>query len=195
MENSVMDLKESIRKINSSLEKQGSIAVQKKPSIGSRPALYGYRPQVVFDTVNNFLGPLGWKHDVDFSECTEKQAVVKVAVSIQNRTSVQFGEAQIVKNDKGSALKGAVTDGIQKALSLFGIGSKAYRGELKDVFDSKVSQIEISTGFESMIEVAKEQARIGIEEGRSWWRQNLAHIQVLSNEERKELVSILGGGK
>ena len=185
-----------VQAVNQLLADAGPAAVQKfaKLKLTGRD-IYGYQPQRVFDAMNEIFGSDGWSHTIEEIIVHEKQIIARINVSISNRTSVQFGEHRVMAGDVGSAYKSAVTDGIQKALSLFGIGSKAYRGELKDVFDNKVSQTEINTGFESMIEVAKEQARIGIEEGRAWWRQNLAHIQILSNEERKKLVSVLGSGK
>jgi hypothetical protein len=184
-----------IQAINKLLDDQGAAAVQKKPSVGSKPALYGYRPQLVMDSVNEVLGPLGWSHDVKIIEFNERQAIVEVSVAIESRISVQFGEAQIVKGDKGSAAKGAVTDGIQKALSLFGVGSKAYRGELEAVFNSKISETVVDDKFEAMVEAAKVQAKISVEAGRVWWRQNLAQIKILSEEQRKELVEILADKK
>jgi len=42
----------------------------------------------------------------------------------------------------GDALKGAVTDAIQKGLSLFSIGRKAYRGELKELLPRREQERE-----------------------------------------------------
>ena len=41
---------------------------------------------------------------------------------------------QIVKGNVGDAQKGAITDAIQKCMSLLSIGSDAYKGLLKHVF-------------------------------------------------------------
>jgi hypothetical protein len=97
--------------------------------------------------------------------------------------------------DKGSACKSAVTDGIQKALSLFGVGAPAYRGELKVVFDNKVSETKPDDDYEALKDAATKASDKGLEEGRAWWRQNLVHIQVLTKEQRGELVGILGDKK
>ena len=187
---------EKVKAINKLLTDQGAIAVQKKPSIGSRPALYGYRPMCVFDAVNEVLGPLGWNHTIDNIEYSERQAIVRVSVSIEGRHSYQFGEAQIVKGDKGSAAKGAVTDALQKALSLFGIGAAAYRGELETVYNAKqsytVKSDESSLGYRHTISLFEVARKITDKEtGRTFWRENLKNIDLLTNDERTELVKIL----
>ena len=180
---------EKVETINKLLADQGATAVQKKPSIGSRPALYGYRPMCVFDAVNEVLGPLGWDHTIDDIEYTERQAIVRASVSIEGRHSYQFGEAQIVKGDRGSAAKGAVTDALQKALSLFGIGAAAYRGELETVYNTKKSQTIESDKAGPLFEAARK--ILTKEEGRILWKKNLKNINLLSRDERAELVKIL----
>ena len=180
---------EKVKAINKLLADQGAAVVQKKPSIGSRPALYGYRPMCVFEAVNEVLGPLGWGHTIDNIEYSERQAIVKVSVSIEGRHSYQFGEAQIVKGDKGSAAKGAVTDALQKALSLFGIGAAAYRGELETVYNAKQSHTVKSDESISLFEAARKIK--SKEEGRIFWTKNLKNINLLTVEERTELVKIL----
>ena len=180
---------EKVKAINKLLADQGAIAVQKKPSIGSRPALYGYRPMCVFEAVNEVLGPLGWNHTIDNLEYTERQAIVRVSVSIESRHSYQFGEAQIVKGDKGSAAKGAVTDALQKALSLFGIGAAAYRGELETVYNAKESDTVESDESGSLFEAARK--ILTKEAGRIFWKENIQTINKLSKDERTGLVRIL----
>ena len=180
---------EKVKAINKLLADQGAIAVQKKPSIGSRPALYGYRPMCVFEAVNEVLGPLGWNHTIDNLEYTERQAIVRVSVSIESRHSYQFGEAQIVKGDKGSAAKGAVTDALQKALSLFGIGAAAYRGELETVYNAKQSYTVKSDKSGLLFEAARK--IMNKEAGRTFWKENLKDINLLTIEERTELIKII----
>jgi hypothetical protein len=184
-----------ISEINKVLADRGARAVQKKPGLGNRPALYGYLPQVVFDAVNQVVGPENWSSVVNEHFLNERQVVVLVTVKMFETERTQFGESGIVKGDEGSAHKGAVTDAIQKAFALFGIGSAAYRGELKDVFDGKVSQTETDDDFETLKVDAFKASSIGIEEGRAWWRQNLNYIQALTKEQRGELVEILGAKK
>jgi hypothetical protein len=186
-----------VEAINKLLADQGAVVVQKKPELGNRPALYGYLPQAVFSAVNAVTS---FDSTITFFEFIEKQAIAQAVVTINGVSHSQFGEAQIVISkkgnaDKGSAIKGAVTDAIQKALALFGIGDQAYLGKLKDIFDGKVSQTEIDDDFETLKDAATKAAEIGLEKGRAWWRQNLAYIQVLTKEQREELVKILGAKK
>ena len=46
----------------------------------------------------------------------------------------QTGQMQIIKKNVGDAMKGAITDALQKCLSLLSIGSDAYRGLLRKVY-------------------------------------------------------------
>jgi hypothetical protein len=184
-----------VEAINKLLADQGAAVVQKKPGLGNRPALYGYLPQAVFSAVN-IVTP--FDSTITFFEFMEKQAIAQVVVTISGVSHSQFGEAQIVVSkagnaDKGSAAKGAVTDAVQKALALFGIGDQAYLGKLETVFNAKTSHLVLDDNFENLKKTAIDASNIGIEEGRAWWRQNLAHIQVLTKEQREELVKILAG--
>lgn len=181
-----------VKAINRILEDQGARVVQEKPGLGNMSPLYGYLPQAVFDAVASVIS---FSNTVDHFEFTEKQAMALVTVVIDQITHTQFGESRIVKGDRGSAAKGAVTDAIQKALALFGIGSRAYRGELKDVFNKKVSHTVVDDNYEVLKTAASEASNIGIEEGRAWWRQHLNYIQALTKEQRAELVEILGAKK
>jgi hypothetical protein len=47
------------------------------------------------------------------------------------------GQMQIVKGNVGDAQKGAITDAIQKCMSLLSIGSDAYKGLLKNVYHKR----------------------------------------------------------
>ena len=182
-----------INEINKVLADHGARAVQKKPGLGNRPALYGYLPQIVFDTVNQIVGPENWSSTVNEHFPNERQVVVLVTVKMFETERTQFGESGIVKGDEGSAHKGAVTDAIQKALALFGIGSAAYRGELKNVFDGKVSMTLDAHNLAPL------QAQIGElktrAEATAWWKINLEKIQTLSAEDRGKIVKALGDKK
>jgi recombination DNA repair RAD52 pathway protein len=189
-----MDMYNKVQKVNQLLTAQGAAAVQKFAKLKSTGRdIYGYQPQKVFDAVNQVFGADGWTHKIMNIYKEEKQIIIAISVTLGKRTSEQFGEHRIMGGDIGSAYKSAVTDGIQKALSLFGIGAKAYRGELGAVFNNKVSETKTDIAFEDLKEAAKIQAAIDIEAGRAWWRQNLTHVNELSAEQRKELVKILAG--
>ncbi|MBU1568146.1 MAG: RAD52 family DNA repair protein [Proteobacteria bacterium] len=134
-------------KVNELLEAQGKKVVQ-EIIIGNKPARYGFKPQYVIDAVNEIFGPDNWHYQLHNTELfttdeNNNSGQVVVSVELFLRTSpdsdffsrgIQFGQSQIVYGNVGDAKKGAVTDAIQKNLSLFSIGKAAYRGELEAVF-------------------------------------------------------------
>jgi hypothetical protein len=188
-----MAMYNKVKAINKLLEEQGATVIQKKPGLGNRPALYGYIPQAVFDAVASVVN---FSNKINHFEFTDKQAIAQVTVTIEEISHTQFGESQVVTikssgfSDVGSALKGAVTDATQKALALFGIGTKAYRGELKAVFDGKVSQT-ITRDIYALLKDEAEKLK-SREVGRKWWQNNLDKIKKISQEDRVELVDMLG---
>lgn len=100
---------------------------------------YGYRPQYVFDAVNTIIGPENWRYEVLSREIFDAQAVVEVRLFIQTDAEwickgSQTGQMQIIKSNVGDAYKGAITDALQKCLSLLSIGCDAYKGLLKEVY-------------------------------------------------------------
>jgi len=100
---------------------------------------YGYRPQYVFDAINEVLFPENWRYEVLTKEIYEAQAVVEVKLFIRCSgewfcKGSQVGQMNIVKGNVGDAYKGAITDAIQKNFSLLSIAQDAYRGLLKSVF-------------------------------------------------------------
>jgi hypothetical protein len=184
---------DKVKAINKLLEDQGAVVVQKKPGLGNRPALYGYIPQAVFDAV---ASTVEYTNKVNHFEFTDKQAIAQVTVTIEGISHTQFGESRVVTikssdfSDIGSALKGAVTDGTQKALALFGVGAKAYRGELGAVFNGKVSTTIIDDEYELLKAEAEKQTDRKI--SLKWWKDNLEGIKKTSQDNRDELVKILG---
>ena len=196
-------LTEKISKINELLDSKGARAVQKKPGLGNRPELFGYIPQFVFDAVSEVLGADSWSHTVDEHFHTDKQAVVRVTVTIGGASHTQFGESQIIRGDTGSALKGAVTDAVQKCLALFGIGGKAYRGELKPVFQAGTSislvDAESPSEFSQLCREAralnKGSGKPDLEQGRVFWKKCMAtgRLKGLSETEKTQLAKILRG--
>ena len=133
-----------VEKIDSLLDKEGTSAVQEVPGRGR--TLFGYKPQFVIDALNQVVGANSWGYEVlDHSvEKVENKkgetrflAYVKLRLWVVDRGSAKevFGGSE--NYTPGDALKGAVTDAIQKGLSLFSIGRKAYRGELKELLPQK----------------------------------------------------------
>lgn len=100
---------------------------------------YGYRPQYVFDSVNEFLGPENWRYELIKEEIFENQAVaeVKLFLKVDGEwfcKGSHKGQMQIVKGNVGDAQKGAITDAIQKCMSLLSIGCDSYKGLLKNTY-------------------------------------------------------------
>ena len=137
-------LQEQIQAINQRLRAYGIEAVQEirmtdrdGKTIGQ--VKYGYRPQYVFDSVNEVLGPENWRYELTREEIFDNQAVAEVRLFVRVDgdwlcKGSHKGQMQIVKGNVGDAQKGAITDAIQKCMSLLSIGSDAYKGLLKHVF-------------------------------------------------------------
>lgn len=143
-------LQEQIQAINQRLRAYGIEAVQEirmtdrdGKTIGQ--VKYGYRPQYVFDSVNEVLGPENWRYELTREEIFENQAVAEVRLFVRVDgdwlcKGSHKGQMQIVKGNVGDAQKGAITDAIQKCMSLLSIGSDAYKGLLKHVFQPSSSR-------------------------------------------------------
>jgi hypothetical protein len=139
-------LKEKIDLINERLRSFGIEAVQEIKMTGKDGKVigqvkYGYRPQYVFDSVNEFLEPENWRYELTREEIFDSQAVaeVKLYLKIDGEwfcKGSQKGQMQIVKGNVGDAQKGAITDAIQKCMSLLSIGSDSYKGLLIKVYQA-----------------------------------------------------------
>jgi hypothetical protein len=139
-------LKEKINQINERLRSFGKEAVQEIKMTGKDGKVigqvkYGYRPQYVFDSVNEFIGPENWKYELTKEEIFDTQAVaeVKLFLKVDGEwlcKGSQKGQMQIVKGNVGDAQKGAITDAIQKCMSLLSIGSDSYKGLLIKVYQA-----------------------------------------------------------
>ena len=137
-------LQEKISSINDRLRLFGVEAVQEikmtdKDGKVIGQVKYGYRPQYVFDSVNEFLGPENWRYELGKEEIFDNQAVaeVKLYLKVDGEwfcKGSHKGQMQIVKGNVGDAQKGAITDAIQKCMSLLSIGCDSYKGLLKNVY-------------------------------------------------------------
>jgi hypothetical protein len=137
-------LQEQIQSINERLRSFGNEAIQeiKMTDKGGNQIgqiKYGFRPQYVFDSVNEVLGPENWRYELTKEEIFETQAVAEVRLFVKIDgdwlcKGSHKGQMQIVKGNVGDAQKGAITDAIQKCMSLLSIGSDAYKGLLKNVY-------------------------------------------------------------
>ena len=137
-------LQEQIQSINERLRSFGNEAIQeiKMTDKGGNQIgqiKYGFRPQYVFDSVNEVLGPENWRYELTKEEIFGTQAVAEVRLFVKIDgdwlcKGSHKGQMQIVKGNVGDAQKGAITDAIQKCMSLLSIGSDAYKGLLKNVY-------------------------------------------------------------
>jgi len=144
-----MMLSDKISAINNMLRGFGSSAVQKiemKNKDGQIIGMvrYGYKPQYVFDAVNQIIGPENWRYELVKEEIFENQAVAEVKLFLNTDTDwlckgSHKGQMQIIKGNVGDAQKGAITDAIQKCFSLVSIGCDAYRGLLSAVYNATSS--------------------------------------------------------
>jgi hypothetical protein len=137
-------LTEKIHEINELIRSFGRAAVQKIDFGGQ--IRYGYRPQYVFDAVNQIIKPENWRYELIKEEIYENQAVAEVKLFLKTDADEWFckgshkGQMNIVKGNVGDAQKGAITDALQKCLSLCSIGQDAYRGLLETVYNSRSPQ-------------------------------------------------------
>ena len=146
-------LHEKISQINERLRSLGIEAIQEikmtdKDGKVIGQVKYGYRPQYVFDSVNEFLGPENWRYELSKEEIFENQAVseVKLFLKVDNDwlcKGSQKGQMQIVKGNVGDAQKGAITDAIQKCMSLLSIGCDSYKGLLKNVYQNNPHRVPV----------------------------------------------------
>ncbi len=139
-------LTKQVEEINAQLRSFGRAAVQEIKMMKDGQVIgqirYGYKPQYVFDAVNSVLLPENWRYEVVSKEIFDNQVVAEVRLFIRVKDDEwickgsQTGQMQIVKGNVGDSYKGAITDAIQKCLSLLSIGTDAYRGLLREVYFS-----------------------------------------------------------
>ncbi|MBA3006693.1 MAG: hypothetical protein KJ900_05265 [Proteobacteria bacterium] len=143
-------LTEKINATNNMLRDSGSNAIQKiemKDREGKviGQIRYGYKPQYVFDAVNQIIGPENWRYELIKEEIFENQAVAEVKLFL--KTDAEWlckgshkGQMGIVRGNVGDAQKGAITDAIQKCFSLISVGQDAYRGLLGNIYKPNSQQ-------------------------------------------------------
>lgn len=134
---------QQVEAINAQLRAFGREAVQEIKMMKDGQVIgqvrYGYKPQYVFDAVNSVLLPENWRYEVLSKEIHDNQVVAEVKLFLRVEgewlcKGSQTGQMQIIKMNVGDAMKGAITDALQKCLSVLSIGSDAYRGLLGKVY-------------------------------------------------------------
>ena len=143
--NKELTITQQVEAINAQLRAFGREAVQEIKMMKDGQVIgqvrYGYKPQYVFDAVNNVLLPENWRYEVVSKEIFDNQVVAEVKLFLRAGDEwfckgSQTGQMQIIKKNVGDAMKGAITDALQKCLSLLSIGSDAYKGLLREVYQS-----------------------------------------------------------
>lgn len=136
-------LKDMVAEINNLLSSYGKEAIQQTKmekdgrTIGK--IKYGFKPQYVFNAINEVIGPENWRYEAQKYELFEQQAVIetKLFIRIDGEWLLkgsQFGQMQVVRGNVGDALKGAITDSLQKAFSLISVGKDSYGGKLETLW-------------------------------------------------------------
>lgn len=139
-------LKEMVNEINARLAGYGIEAIQQTKMEKSGQVIgkikYGYKPQYVFDAINEVIGPENWRYEAQKPDIVDQptpQAVIETKLFIRLNgewllKGSHYGQMQIVRGNVGDALKGAITDSIQKAFSLISVGKDAYSGKLESLW-------------------------------------------------------------
>ena len=155
-------MKNKVDEINNKLRSYGGAATQEVNK--GYKKFYGYKPQYVFDAVNEFVGPGNWSNKVLETRIDGEWASASVAVTMLGTTREQWGTAQIMKGNIGDGIKGSITDAIQKCFALMSIGCDAYRGELEKVYGKPAPQDTSSLLDKLMTEVHSAAKRLGTSE-------------------------------
>lgn len=142
-----INLNEQVRKINDQLRQHGKAAVQEIKMVNREGKTvgqikYGYKPQFVFDAVNDVIGAENWRYELIKEEIFDNQAVAEVKLYLKNDgdwfcKGSQKGNSQIVKANVGDAQKGAITNALMKCFSLVSVGADAYKGLLESVYKGR----------------------------------------------------------
>ena len=130
-----------VEEINRKLDSKGIRIIQERQQQGR--TIYGLKSQAVIDAVNEILGE-NWGYSIIESNVKELQSEkmsfyayvrVNVFIDINGRRIERESYGGSRNSNIGDAIKGATTDAITKALSMFSIGRKAYEGELQEYMD------------------------------------------------------------
>lgn len=143
---------QKVEQVNEKLRSYGKEAVQEIKMMKDGKVIgqikYGYRPQYIFDAVNEFIGVENWRYEVLKNEQTGNQMIATVDVYMRieagpdgwiNKGS-QLGHMNVIQGNVGDALKGAITAAIQKGMSLWSIGSDAFKGKLETIWNATSGQ-------------------------------------------------------
>jgi len=128
-------MNEFIKKVNELLDSYGSEAIQKYDA--GYDTLWGYSPAYVFRAVREAGGIIRLTRILEHAESKEDKswtawAVVEATLRTPDGEVITLQHAGNSRSNTaaGEALKGAITNALEKALSVIGVGEKAYMGLL-----------------------------------------------------------------
>jgi len=119
--------KEAVQVYEAFKDRQGNVVKE----------LIGYKPQYIFERLNNIWGYTGWNYKIIEEGIDNGSGVVGAKVMLQildeNGQVIiekpQWGNSKISKMGLFEAKKGAVTNAICKCAAIFDVGHEAYKGE------------------------------------------------------------------
>jgi hypothetical protein len=100
----------------------------------------GYGYQWLVDVLNDVYG-LEWGYEWELLEVQKGNfsngrpffdITIKIGIWIEKKENIRALVGGHVSMTFGDALKGAITNGFKKTAAMFGLGSKAYRGQMDD---------------------------------------------------------------
>lgn len=99
--------------------------------------LTSIKAQYVVDRLNSVLGVMNWSHGGEYKE-TENGVIFigTLVVTVDGKQNRQMAPGYSAdKKNMGDAYKGAKTDSLSKAASMFGVGDSVFKGKVsaKDV--------------------------------------------------------------
>ena len=128
-----MTLKEQITEVNRLLQagEPGNVTIDEHSSYASS----GYKPQAIFDAMNEVFEFGTWGFDEISSEVSQGDkgmVIAKVRVWLKgcDFKPEAWGQQKIIGGNVGDARKGGNTDAIKKAFSYLSIGNRAFLGLL-----------------------------------------------------------------
>jgi len=128
-------MNEFIKKVNELLDSYGSEAIQRYDA--GYDTLWGYSPAYVFRAVREAGGIIRLTRILEHAEVREDKswiawAIVEATLQIPSGEVITLQHAGNSRSNTapGEALKGAITNALEKALSVIGVGEKAYMGLL-----------------------------------------------------------------
>ncbi|MDD2462435.1 MAG: hypothetical protein PHI97_00395 [Desulfobulbus sp.] len=148
-----LSLKEKVDSINQKLvdAARDNVDVIQINTIGKKQV--GFKPQYIFDAINEVLGPDNWRYETKVLEllntpyrdkndvekiCSQAIMETKLFIRVDDEwiaKGTHYGQCPVVQGNVGDAIKGATTDSLQKVFSTISVGNLAYSGRLEALYN------------------------------------------------------------